>query len=107
MTGLGRVSPSRDSAVPPAAELDRLLHRTALGDDRAFGELYDLTVRGFFRLALAMLGDEVQAEAAICAAYAQIWANATEYDARAHRPLSWMTTIAYQFARTARGAQAA
>ncbi|MGA8979257.1 MAG: hypothetical protein WB473_09110 [Pedococcus sp.] len=85
-----------------ASELDDLLRQSALGDATAFGTLYDRTVVRFFGLALAVLGDHGHAEETTRTAYAQIWARSRQFDRAQHGSLSWMTTIVYELARTAR-----
>ncbi len=88
------------------AELDALLRQSALGDATAFGALYDRTVSRFFGLAVAILGDHSRAEETTRTAYAQIWATSPVFDSGEHRSLSWMTTIVYELACTARTARA-
>ncbi|KQU67648.1 hypothetical protein ASC58_14085 [Phycicoccus sp. Root101] len=108
MTDLGAASQLHTEATPaPATELDGLLSRSALGDATAFGDLYDRTAARFYHLALTVLGDHGRAEETTLAAYAQIWATARDFDTLQHRSLSWMTTIVYDLARSARGPRAA
>ena len=108
MTDVAQGSPfRRDEQGVPAAELEGLLRRSALGDTTAFGTLYDHTAPRFYQLAFAVTGDPRRAEEATRAAYAQIWARSREFDAATHRALSWMTTIVYELARSLRLAQTA
>ncbi|MEO5982913.1 MAG: hypothetical protein ABIQ13_11405 [Pedococcus sp.] len=108
MTDLAHESPLRSDAQHlRAAELDVLLGQSALGDHTAFGTLYDRTVNGFFGLALVVLGDHGRAEETTRAAYAEIWATSRSFNSAEHRSLSWMTTIVYEIACSARSTRAA
>lgn len=76
------------------ANLERLLALTALGDRRAFDDLYQRTNAKLFGVCLRILQDRAEAEDALQDAYVKIWRYAERYVAAKARPMTWMIAIA-------------
>lgn len=83
---------SSNFPLQPAA-LGALLGRCALGDQRAFAELYRLTSAKLFGVALRILRREDWAEEVLQEGFMNIWDHAAEYAAAKSQPLTWMTSI--------------
>lgn len=77
-----------------AAHLADLVSRTAEGDDRAFAELYDLTVRRVYGTALKVLRSPEHAEEVTQEVYAELWQQAARYSPRRAGVITWMVTVA-------------
>jgi RNA polymerase sigma-70 factor (ECF subfamily) len=73
--------------------LGRLLAATAAKDQTAFAELYDLTKRKLFGIALLVLRRRDLAEDATQEAFIRIWRNARSFDPARGTPMTWMATI--------------
>jgi RNA polymerase sigma-70 factor (ECF subfamily) len=73
--------------------LRRLLAATAAKDQAAFAELYDLTRRRLFGVALMVLRRRDLAEDATQDAFIRIWRNAASFDPARGMPMTWMATI--------------
>ena len=71
-----------------------LIARTALGDRKAFSELYDETSAKLFGVALRILKDRGQAEDAIQEVYVRIWRRAGSFRADKASAMAWLVTIA-------------
>src|SRR5260370_38605198 len=86
-------------AVDPAKQLERnarltdLLARTALGDQRAFAELYRMTSAHLYAVALRILRESGAAEEVLQESFVNIWHHAGSYVAAKSQPLTWMTSI--------------
>lgn len=76
------------------AALIELLKQTASGDEAAFAELYDLTSRRVFGLALRVLRDRGAAEEATLDAYESVWRRAADFDPQRGSPIAWILIIA-------------
>ena len=76
------------------ADLEQLLAMAALGDRRAFQQLYDRTNGKLFAVCLRILHDRHEAEDAVQDAYIKIWRYAERYAASRARPMTWMIAIA-------------
>jgi RNA polymerase sigma-70 factor (ECF subfamily) len=74
--------------------LERLLALTALGDRRAFNELYRRTSAKLHGVCLRILQDRAEAEDVVQDAYVKIWRYAERYAAARARPMTWMIAIA-------------
>ena len=74
-------------------ELGRLLSRCSLGDQAAFGALYEATCAKLFGVALRMLRREAWAEEALQEAYVKIWRHADSYNPARGRPMTWMINV--------------
>ena len=84
-------------AVAPSSErnarLAHLLSRVAMGDQRAFGDLYGETSAHLYGAALRILRDAAAAEEILQEAYVNVWHHAGSYEAAKSQPLTWLTTI--------------
>jgi RNA polymerase sigma-70 factor, ECF subfamily len=74
-------------------ELGQLLSRCSLGDQTAFGALYEATSAKLFGVALRMLRREAWAEEALQEAYVKIWRHADSYNPARGRPMTWMINV--------------
>ena len=86
-------------ATDPARQLERnarlmdLLARTALADQRAFAELYNLTSAHLYTVALRILRQSASAEEVLQESFVSIWHHAGSYVAARSQPLTWLTSI--------------
>ncbi len=71
-----------------------LLSRTALGDRRAFEELYRATSSKLLGLLMRILKREDLAQECLQDAYVLIWNRAGDYRADKAAPITWMASIA-------------
>ena len=100
---IGRSDPasnSRPDALPPsrapdalAARLAGLLAQSALKNQRAFAELYELTAPKLYGVALRILRRQDWAEEVLQECYVNIWNHAGDYAVQRSAPLTWMTSI--------------
>ncbi|MGD1877410.1 MAG: sigma-70 family RNA polymerase sigma factor [Kiloniellaceae bacterium] len=74
-------------------QLGQLLSRCSLGDQAAFGELYEATSAKLFGIALRILRREAWAEEALQEAYVKIWRYADSYNPGRGRPMTWMINV--------------
>lgn len=82
------------SAAREASErLGQLLSRCSLGDQAAFGELYEATSAKLFGVSLRILRREAWAEEALQEAYVKIWRHADSYNPGRGRPMTWMINV--------------
>lgn len=84
--------PSMRSVVDSGA-LNGLLAATARQDQAAFAELYQLTKRKLFGIALTVLRRRDLAEDVMQEAFIRIWRNAASFDPARGLPITWMVTI--------------
>lgn len=75
------------------AGVDRLMARTAVGDDLAFTELYVGTREQLLAVSLRIVGDPAIAEEALHDAFIKIWMHAASYRSEAGPALAWMSAI--------------
>lgn len=75
------------------ARLAGLLSRTALGDRRAFAELYEATRSKLFAVSLRIVRERSLAEEALQDSYVNVWNHAAGYAQAKSAPLTWMTAI--------------
>lgn len=73
--------------------LNRLLAATAAEDQAAFAELYDMTRRKLFGVALTVLRRRDLAEDVLQEAYIRVWRNAARFDPARGSAITWMATI--------------
>ena len=71
----------------------QLLLRVAEQDAQALAELYDLTAKPLFSLALRILGDVSEAEEVIQDVFVQIWKNASSFDPLLGPAFHWALSI--------------
>ena len=83
-----------EPAFEPHAGLASVIARIAAGDERALENLYDLTSRRVFALALQILRDGGAAEEATLDVFNQVWRQADRYQPAKGSPLGWLLTMA-------------
>src|SRR5215216_5127524 len=92
----GQRSSDRDVEPPArdlsAAHLADLMTRCATGDQLAFAEIYDLTVRRVYGTALRVLRSPDHAEEV----YLEVWNQARRYLREKGSVVSWITTMAHR-----------
>ncbi len=74
----------------PYAEL---LQLCALGDEKAFARLYQLTSPKLYGIALSLMKTKQAAEEVLQEGYLKIWNNAATFNASRASALTWMATI--------------
>ena len=77
-----------------SVELSALLSRAALGDRRAFADLYDATSAHLFAVLLRIQRDRAAAEDLLQEVYVAVWKSAGNFDAARSQPMTWLTSIA-------------
>ena len=70
-----------------------LLAKCALGDQRAFAQLYQRTAAKLFSVSLRILRRKDWAEEVLQESFVAVWTHAGEYKAFASAPMTWMTSI--------------
>ncbi|KNG95086.1 sigma-70 family RNA polymerase sigma factor [Pseudaestuariivita atlantica] len=75
-------------------EIDDLIAQVALGNRRAFSDLYSHTSAKLFGVCLRVLGQRDLAEDALQETFVKIWHNAGRYHAGTYSPMTWLITIA-------------
>ena len=76
------------------ARLEQLIARTALKDQAAFKQMYDLTVRTLLAITTRLLREQAWAEEVLQEAYVSIWNSAGNYSSAKAAPMTWLMTIA-------------
>jgi RNA polymerase sigma factor (sigma-70 family) len=79
--------------LSPDEHLIGLLDRIADRDEAALRELYDITSRKLYGLALRMVGRVDLAEDVLQECYLNVWRIASDYRASLSPPLGWMSVI--------------
>lgn len=79
--------------LSPDEHLIALLDRIADRDEAALRELYDITSRKLYGLALRMVGRVDLAEDVLQECYLNVWRIASDYRASLSPPLGWMSVI--------------
>lgn len=79
--------------LTPDEHLIALLDRIADRDESALRELYDITSRKLYGLALRMVGRVDLAEDVLQECYLNVWRIASDYRASLSPPLGWMSVI--------------
>ncbi|RKS06372.1 RNA polymerase sigma-70 factor (ECF subfamily) [Nocardiopsis sp. Huas11] len=83
-------------AVPAARRLGELLREVARGDERAFGEVYDLVSPTVYGLVRRILRDPAQSEEVAQEVLVEVWRSACRYDERRGTPQAWVMTLAHR-----------
>ncbi|HEX4442003.1 MAG TPA: sigma-70 family RNA polymerase sigma factor [Galbitalea sp.] len=78
------------------ASLGDLLGRTAEGDERAFGELYDQFSNRVFGLVRRLLKDAAQSEEVTQEIFLEVWQNAKRYDQTKGSAATWILTMSHR-----------
>ena len=73
--------------------LAELLSRTALGDRKAFAELYSATRAKLFAVSLRIVRERPLAEEALQDSFVAIWHHASDYARVKGAPTTWMAAI--------------
>lgn len=84
---------SRPAPNAAAVRLAELLAQCALGNQRAFADLYGLTSAKLYGVALRILRRQDWAEEVLQECYVSIWNHAGNYAVQKSAPLTWMTSI--------------
>jgi RNA polymerase sigma-70 factor (ECF subfamily) len=89
---------SVDGQAPTATgerseRLAALLARIALGDQRAFAELYRLASPHLYAVAIRIVRDGALAEEMLQEAFVSVWHHAGTYDVAKSQPITWLTSI--------------
>lgn len=84
-------TPARPRAV--SDQLIGLLKRTAGEDQSAFAQLYGLTSRKLYGVALRIVRDRTVADDLLQDTYVKIWRRAASYDPALASPIAWMVAI--------------
>lgn len=79
--------------MPETSSLHQLLYACALGDQKAFADLYDRTAGRMMAVAFAILRDRATAEEAVQEGFVQIWYAARTYRPDLGHPNAWLATI--------------
>jgi RNA polymerase sigma-70 factor, ECF subfamily len=82
------------TASDGSARLEQLIARTALRDQAAFKQLYELTVRTLLAITMRLLREQSWAEEVVQEAYVSIWHSAGNYSSAKAAPMTWLMTIA-------------
>ena len=92
------VVPSGDSSPegPARIDLDRLLRRSAAGDEDAFAQLYDAVSSRLYGLVRRVVRDPAQSEEVAQEVFLDIWRHSARFDPTRGSALSWMLTIAHR-----------
>lgn len=78
----------------PSADVEELLSRCALRDERALEELYKLVSARLFGMLLRILKRRALAEEALQDVMVRVWQRADQYVAYRGRAMTWLTSIA-------------
>lgn len=82
--------------APPSDPLGRLLRLAGLGDQAAFGELYDSISGLVHGIVLKVVRDPSQTEEVVQEVFVEIWRLAPRYDAERGTVIGWAATIAHR-----------
>ncbi|WP_422386762.1 ECF RNA polymerase sigma factor SigK [Cryobacterium psychrophilum] len=87
---------SLDDSSADALSKEELLARAALGDELAFGELYDQIAPRVLGLVKRLLVDHAQSEEVTQEIFLEIWQTATRYEATRGGASTWIMTMAHR-----------
>jgi RNA polymerase sigma-70 factor (ECF subfamily) len=97
---------ARGDLAPDNEDLARWLARVALGDRRAFEQLYRATGSYLMAVAWRVLQRRQLAEEVLQDAFVKVWHSAGAYDARLGVPMTWLINIVRNRAIDVRRARA-
>lgn len=90
--------PSDSPPRPPSRVADPLwevcIQRAARGDQQGLAELYDLSSRLVYSVALRIAGNPADAEEVTLDVYSQVWRLAKDYTPDRGSPTSWLVMMA-------------
>ncbi len=75
-------------------QLTLCIQRAAHGDQQGLAELYDLSCRLVYSVALRIAGNPADAEEITLDVYSQVWKLAKDYSAERSSPNSWLVMMA-------------
>ncbi|MEO8530673.1 MAG: sigma-70 family RNA polymerase sigma factor [Deltaproteobacteria bacterium] len=81
------------SVVIVVQQIEDLIAQVALGNRKAFSELYDLTSAKLFGVSLRVLSNQAEAEDVLQEAYIKIWQSAGKYQVNGLSPMTWLITL--------------
>lgn len=73
-----------------------MFHRLADGDERAFGEFYDLTVPRVFAVIVGLVGEGAEAEGLLAATYLRLWETAALSPVVSGQELVWVLQLMFR-----------
>lgn len=82
-----------DQSATQAPDLS-LVQRIAAGDERAVAELYDRYGSVLYAVAYRILGERADAEEVVMETFAQVWREATRFEAERGSVPAWLTMMA-------------
>ena len=91
-----KASSAEDQARERAREAVRLIDRVAVGDELAFGALYDAFSRPAYGLALRILREPGRAEDAVQEAFLTVWRTAHLFRAERGSAAAWILTLVHR-----------
>lgn len=94
--GTGGRGPAADLPDEVGPRLAELLHRSSLGDEQAFAELYDATSARLHGLVLRVVRNPAQAEEVTQEVFLEVWRMASRFDPARGSALSWLMTIGHR-----------
>lgn len=94
--GAGGRGPAADLPDEVGPRLAELLHRSSLGDEQAFAELYDATSARLHGLVLRVVRNPAQAEEVTQEVFLEVWRMASRFDPARGSALSWLMTIGHR-----------
>ncbi|MCQ9132249.1 MULTISPECIES: sigma-70 family RNA polymerase sigma factor [Streptomyces] len=82
----------------PSAEpdLEELMARVALGDEKAFASVYDTVVNSVLGVVRAVLRDEAQSEEVAQEVLVEVWRTAPRYRSDRGSAINWILTLAHR-----------
>lgn len=95
---LGRMGTHRpgESGQDSAPTPEDLMLRVAVGDENAFGLLYDALSARVFGLVRRILRDEAQSEEVTQEVFVEAWQQAARFDASRGTATTWLLTLAHR-----------
>ena len=81
------------NSLNPDTALIALIDRVALADEKALRELYDLTSRKLYGVAVRVVTNREWAEDVLQEAFMNIWRIAGDYKATLSPPMAWMALV--------------
>ncbi|MFI5428408.1 ECF RNA polymerase sigma factor SigK [Aeromicrobium sp. UC242_57] len=98
MASSARLSIAGEPTDEPAAapDLGDLLTRVSLGDESAFGALFDALGSSVYGLARRVIRDPARAEEVSQEVFMQVWQTAARFDSSRGSAKSWVLTLAHR-----------